>query len=218
MHTTALRSEQFEITVEGRPATIADVFPGFDEHDRLGIVIHDDRGAAGAGSLILAAVTAFYDRLRATADPFFAYADYFAFHVGADHGTLRKLDVYPAHKEVVVPADAEQILEAINDRGVTRLLVPEAPRDTSHTPAPEAPLARETRHGAQRRIRTALLYSPTGQTTGADVLVRGSAQSDAYIDAMLGKPAGHNAEPRPAQSFRWTDPHQALGLLLAPHG
>ena len=43
------------------------MFPGFDEHDRLGIVIHDDLGAAGAGSLILATVTAFYDRLRATA-------------------------------------------------------------------------------------------------------------------------------------------------------
>jgi hypothetical protein len=213
VHTTGLRSEEFQITVSGRAATLNDVFPGFDQHDRLGIVVHDDLGAAGAGSLILAAVTAFYDRLRATGETFFAYADYFALHVGADRGTLRKLDLYPAHKEVVVPNDAEQILEAINDRGVTRLLVPDAPAAAE----PREPvLERETLHSAQRRIRSALVYSPTGQTADADVLVRGSAHSDAHIDAMLGGPAGEAAEePRPAQSFRRMDPHQALGLLLA---
>ena len=213
MHTTGLRSEEFQITVAGRPADIGDVFPGFDEHDRLGIVIHDDLGAAGAGSLILAAVTAFYDRLRARHETFFAYADYFAFHVGADHGTLRKLDVYPAHKEVVVPNDAERILEAVNDRAITRLLVPDASPGTG---PPDADLERETLHSAQRRIRTALVYSATGRTTDADVLVRGSAHSDAYIHAMLGGPAGQNAdEPQPAQSFRRMAPQQALGLLLA---
>lgn len=216
MHTTALRTDAFQITVDGRPATLDDVFPGFDQHDRLGVVIHDRLGAAGAGSLILAAVTAFYDGLRAAGEPFFAYADFFAFHVGADHGTLRKLDVYPAHKEVVVANDAEQILEAINDRGVTRLLVPDGPLDAE---PPDPALERETLHSAQRRIRSALVYSPTGQTAGADVLVRGSAHSDAYIDAMLGRPAGGQAaQPRPAQSFRRTDPHRALSMLLAPRG
>ena len=66
MHTTTLRSDAFRITVAGRPATIADVFPGFDAQDRLGIVVTRSFGAAGAGRLILAAVTAFYDCLRAT--------------------------------------------------------------------------------------------------------------------------------------------------------
>jgi hypothetical protein len=208
MHTTGLRRQDFAIAVDGEAATLEDVFPGFDGHDRLGIVIHHRLGAAGAGSLILAAVTAFYDHLRDSGEPFFAYADYFAFHIGADHGTLRKLDVYPAHKEVTVANEAEPILQAINDRGVTRLLIP----DTTET---EPTLERETRHSALRRIRSALIYSPTGETAGADVLVRGSAQSDAYIDAMLGHPQGESHEPRPAQSFRRTDPHQALGLLLA---
>ena len=127
MHTTVLRSQDFAITVDGETATLDDVFPGYDGADRLGIVIHQPLGAAGAGSLILAAVTAFYDQLRAGGEPFFAYADFFAFHVGADHGTLRKLDVYPAHKEVVVPNEGEAILRAINDRGVTRVLVPDRP-------------------------------------------------------------------------------------------
>ncbi|HXD66158.1 MAG TPA: hypothetical protein VNV17_16170 [Solirubrobacteraceae bacterium] len=215
MHTTGLRSQDFAITVAGETATLDDVFPGFDGHDRLAIVIHDQFGAAGAGSLILAAVTAFYDHLRATGEPFFAYADYFAFHVGADHGTLRKLDVYPAHKEVVVPDEGEPILQAINDRGVTRLLVPDGPAVADR---PEPAWQRETLHSAQRRIRTALVYSPTGHTPGADVVVRGSAQSDGYIAAMLGNPQGEAREPQPAQTFRRTDPDQALSLLLTPRG
>jgi hypothetical protein len=207
MHTTGLRSDEFRITVAGRPATIEDVFPGFDEHDRLGIVIADDFGAAGAGSLILAAVTAFYDRLRGGRRAFFAYADYFAFHVGSDRGTLRKLDVYPAHKEMVVAAEPEPILQAINDRGVSRLLVPDG---TAAAPQ----LARETRHSAQRRIRTALVYSPTGDTADGDVVVRGSAQSDAFIDAML----DGRGMPSPAQRFRRVSVEEALGLLPRARG
>ena len=221
MHTTVLRSQDFAISVDGQTAALDDVFPGFDAEDRLGIVIHHPLGAAGAGSLILAAVTAFYDHLRATGEPFFAYADYFAFHVGTDHGTLRKLDLYPAHKEVVVPNEAEAVLRAINDRGVTRLLVPDRPDGPNRAAAARAPepgFEREALHSAHRRIRTALVYSPTGRTAGADVLVRGSAQSDGYIDAMLGIPEGEGQEPRPAQSFRRTDPHHALGLLPAPRG
>jgi hypothetical protein len=211
MHTTGLRSDAFQITVDGRAATIDDVFPGFDEHDRLGIVIADDLGAAGAGHLILAAVTAFYDRLRAREAEFFAYADYFAFHVGADRGTLRKLDVYPAHKEVVVPPDPETILQAINDRAVTRLLVPHRP--------PSAPaLAAETRHSAERRLRTALLYSHTGECTHPDIVVRGSAQSNAYIAAMLGRPATPAVDVQPAQSLRRVSVEQALGLLPTAPG
>ena len=218
MHTTVLRSHDFAIAVAGETATLDDVFPGFDGDDRLGIVIHHQLGAAGAGSLILAAVTAFYDDLRATGEPFFAYPDHFAFHVGADRGTLRKLDVYPAHKEIVVPNEAEAILQAINDRGVTRLLVADGANGSGAAGASEPAFERETLYSAQRRIRTALVYSPTGLTPGADVLVRGSAQSDAYIDAMLGNPEGEAEEPRPAQSFRRTDPHRALSLLPAPRG
>ena len=157
MHTTGLRSQDFAIAVDGETATLDDVFPGFDGHDRVAIVIHDRFGAAGAGSLILAAVTAFYDHLRATGAPFFAYADYFAFHVGADHGTLRKLDVYPAHKEVVVPNEAEPILQAINDRGVTRLLVPDGPAAADPPrarPAARDPAQRPTAHSHRAGLLT----------------------------------------------------------------
>jgi hypothetical protein len=216
VHTTGLASDEFELTIDGRAATIETLFPGFSEHDRLGIVIGADHGAAGAGTLILAAVTAFYDRLRARQDDFFAYADYFAFHVGVQRGSLRKLDVYPEHKEVVVADEAEQILRAINDRAITRLLVADGPVQT-------AELGRDTRASAQRRIRTAIAYSPGGRVAGADVVIRGSAVTESFIAAMLatGRDEPPDASPhaglveagRRVESYRRIALGDALGLL-----
>jgi hypothetical protein len=60
-----LRSSSFEIRVDGRPARLVDLFEGFGEHDRLGVVIGQPGGGLGASGLITAAVTAFYDLQRA---------------------------------------------------------------------------------------------------------------------------------------------------------
>lgn len=185
MHTSGLRADEFELQISGQRTSVEALFHGFDEHDRLGIVIASDDGAAGAATLILATVTAFYDRLRATGEPFFAYPDYFALHVGHARGSLRKLDVYPDHKEIVVSADAELIVRALNDRAITRLLVPDRPTG-------EVELAPETRASAERRIRTALAYSPDGRVAAADVQVTGPQRAEAFVAAMLvaNHPAG----------------------------
>jgi hypothetical protein len=206
VHTTALRSHDFRIEIDRAPAAVPDVFPGFDEHDRLGIVITSDDGARGAATLILATVTAFYDRLRAAGRPSFAYADYFAFHVGDRHGDLRKLDVWPPHKEVVVPAEAEAVLQAINDRGVTRLLVPDGP------PGPPS-LARETRESAERRIAGALAYAPAGTVADAEVTVSGSPASAGFITQMLDSTGAADPRPADAETFRRLPLEAALGLL-----
>ena len=58
-------------------------------------------------------------------------------------------------------------------------------------------------------------FAPTGEAARPDVLVRGSAQSDAYIDAMLG---GRGMAVHEAQSFRRLDLDEALGLLPAARG
>jgi hypothetical protein len=216
VHTTGLASDEFELTIDGRAATIGALFPGFTEHDRLGIVIGADHAAAGAGTLILAAVTAFYDRLRARQGEFFAYADYFAFHVGGERGSLRKLDIYPEHKEVLVADEAEQILRAINDRGVTRLLVGDGPAQS-----PE--LGRDTSASARRRIRTAIAYSPSGRVANADVVIKGSAVTESFVEAMLAAGRGPlgRANPRavlmedgrPVESYRRITLEDAFGRL-----
>jgi hypothetical protein len=210
MHTSqALSSGDFTIHVDGRPGSLDDLLPGFDEHARLGIVIRDDGGGAGASTLILAAVTAFYDRLRATETEFFAYPDYFAVHVGRDRGTLRKLDVFPGHKEPVVDDDGEAILQAINDRGVTHLLVP----DTS--PAP-SPAHRETLHSARRRLRAALAYTAEGRTARADVAITAAPQAEEFVVAMLGHPRPRplaGSDGRPRETFRRLAISEALDML-----
>ncbi|MER3603042.1 MAG: hypothetical protein C4298_04135 [Thermus sp.] len=126
MHSSQeLRSTMFEIEIGGRRASLVDLFPEFDQRDRVGIVVRDPCGSVGASAALMAAVTAFYDFPRAQGEDFFIYPDYYVFHVDRPHGDHSMLDIWPSHKEVVVPDKAQDILCAINDRGVTRLLVPD---------------------------------------------------------------------------------------------
>lgn len=177
MHSTEdLTSSSFTITIEGQNAALTDVFPGFDESDRLGVVVRQPCGGLGASTLILATVTAFYDIQRARSDDFFIYPDYFLFHVGRRLGDHNMLDVWPEHKEVVAADDPEEVLRAINDRAITRLLVEDV---ESGTPAFE----RETL--ASTNILTALAYSSRGQVRDADVSVAGNAATESYVSAAL---------------------------------
>jgi len=179
MHTAEeLSSPAFAVRVGGRAATLEDLFPGFVEHDRLGVVVRQPCGAVGASTLILAAVTAFYDAQRAKGDGFFIYPDYFLFHVGTRLGDHGMLDVWPAHKEVVVPDEPEALLRAINDRGITRLVVED------RAPA-EKEFKRESLASARNRIVTALVYSPTGRVADPAVHIGGSDVTESYVAAVL---------------------------------
>ena len=113
----------FEIHLAGRHASLEELFPRFGEHDRLGLVMRRPCGAVGASALIAATITAFYDIQRARGPDVVVYPDYFLFHVARPLGDHARLDVWPRHKEVVVPAEADRLLEAVNDRAITRLVV-----------------------------------------------------------------------------------------------
>jgi hypothetical protein len=179
MHSSReLRSSSFEITVAGRTVRLVELFEGFGEHDRLGVVIRRPCGGVGASALITATITAFYDLQRARGTDFFVYPDYFLFHVGRPHGDHARLDIWPSRKEVVVPEDPEQVLEAINDRAITRLVVEEG-RPDKPTFEPEA-LA-----SARARIATCLAYSASGRVRDADVRIRSNPVSEGYVDGVL---------------------------------
>jgi hypothetical protein len=170
----------FSLTVDGQAATLDDIFPGFHAQDRLGVVVWRPGGALGASALIMAAITGFYDIQRASGRDFFIYPDYFLFHVGQRHGDHNMLDIWPDHKEVVVPDDPELILQAINDRGITRLLVEDG--------APGfADAKRHTRESAESRIQTMLAYAPCGQVQNADVSVSRSSVTESYVSAVIEK-------------------------------
>jgi hypothetical protein len=179
MHSSReLRSSSFEVRVDGRPAGIPDLFDGFGEQDRLGVVMSRPCGAVGASALIAATITAFYDFHRARGDDFFVYPDYYLFHVGRPLGDHARLDVWPRRKEVVVGEDPQEILEAIDDRGITRLVVEDG------EPA-DATLEDEVVASARGRIGTCLAYSPAGRVEDADVEIAGNPVTEGYVEAIL---------------------------------
>jgi hypothetical protein len=227
MHTThTLRSSSFVVAIDGAPAGLRDVLPGFGAGDRLGVVVRRPCGGVGASVLILAAVTAFYDVQRERSDDFFIYPDYFLFHVGERHGDHGMLDVWPIHKEVVVEDEPEALLQAVNDRGVTRLVVEDGV-------AGEPELAAETLASAGSRIVTALAYSASGRVRGGDVAITGSTDTEGYVhdvlDASTDVPADRRAaiaggrrelltDGAPTESYRRIGLEEALGLLAPqPH-
>jgi hypothetical protein len=219
--TSELSPSSFSITVGGRPGDLDDVFPGFSDRDRLGVVVRRPGGAVGASLLILAAVTAFYDVQRRRSEDFFIYPDYFILHAGRPFGDHRRLEIWPSHKEVMVLDEPEELLRAINDRGVTRLLVEDGrPRD--------AVLADETLASARGRIATTLAYAPGGRVRQADVELSGNAVTESYAAGVLersgGLPSGLRTDiaaarrrllrsGRPVETYRFVGLDDALGLL-----
>jgi hypothetical protein len=179
MHSSReLSSASFEIEVGGVSTPLEGLFEGFGEQDRLGVVVRRPCGAVGASALITATITAFYDIQRARGDDFFVYPDYYLFHVGRPLGDHGRLDVWPPHKEVVVENDADQVLEAVNDRAITRLVVED--RAVGRQPSDRAALA-----SAGARIETCLAYSPSGRVGDADVRIAGNRTTEGYVEAIL---------------------------------
>ena len=179
MHSSyELRSEAFEIGIAGRRAALADLFPGFGEQDRLGVVVRAPCGAVGASALICATITSFYDIQRARGDDFFVYPEYYLLHAGGPHGDHARLDVFPRRKEPVVADEPEALLEAINERAITRLVVEDG------SPA-EPELDRAELASARTRLMSCLAYSPAGRVLDADVRIAGNDVTEGYVEAVL---------------------------------
>jgi hypothetical protein len=205
----------FEIGIAGRHARLDELFEGFGEHDRLGLVVRRQCGAVGASGLITASVTAFYDIQRGRGPDFFIYPDYYLFHVGGRLGDHRRLDIWPPRKEVVVEADPQRILEAVVDRGITRLVVEDAP-------GREPRLDEETVASARARIATCLAYSPWGRVEGGDVRIATNPVTEGYVDDILAaEPQPEISSARralsedgvPVESYRRIELDEALALL-----
>ncbi|MFJ7977879.1 hypothetical protein ACIQZI_19715 [Peribacillus sp. NPDC096379] len=169
MHTVnAMSYQDFDFELNGQEALLEDIFPGFNEHDRIGVVVREVGGGTGASAVLMSALTRFYDFFRPNlgVEPGqqFIYPEFFVFHVGEKYMTHYWMDIWPPHKEVIVEDDPEQILEAINDRGITRLLVEDMD-------LLEPIFLKETVNAAKHRIVTALAYSPSGRIENSDVKI-----------------------------------------------
>lgn len=167
MHTHRLKPEMFEVMRPDVRGGMEIVFPDWDRHDRLGIVIHEPWGAIGASLLLQGAVAEFF-RARRAAGIKDIYPELYAFHVGRDFGNLSMFDVHPYHKEVVVESSPEKVLQAINDRAITRLAVPVGEARPYDFMFPE-------RISVYDRVRTVVGYHPTGVTAGGDISIRATS-------------------------------------------
>ena len=187
MHSSGeLRSDMFEMELGGRPvASFADLCPGFTAQDRLGVVVRHPLGAVRMGALILAAVTAFYDEQRKHGPDFFVYPDYYVFHVGSEPGDYSMFDIWPQHKCVSLEGGAEEVLRAVNDRGISLLVL------DRREGGERAGLEPHTRNSALSRIRRAFLYvSPAAggwEESEGTVTVAGNAVVARYVQGVIGQ-------------------------------
>jgi hypothetical protein len=168
MHVMSLlKAEMFDVSIDGRPASVKNLFPDWNEHDRFGLVIDEAFGGIGATHLLQLAMTSYYDVKPSRRTTLAVYPEIYAFHIGKGYGAHAHYDFWPARREVILATtDHREVLDAINDRGITRLAIPDRPmRDVVHRPKEE--------DAASDRIASTFIYNATGRTDRADVIITG---------------------------------------------
>jgi hypothetical protein len=208
MHTIALlRSAMFDIEVDAAPARIADVFPGWHLHDRLGLVIDEPLGGLGATHLIQIAITSFYDAQERRRGELTVYPEIYAFHFGKGQGSHAAFDFWPARREVILSDDPCDLLDAINDRGITRLVLPDRPpRAFTYRPK-EADMALD-------RIQSAFVYDSGGRATDADVRITGNDRRTEVNPGRVLRPVYLDKPKELAKPFKEADSAYITWLKL----
>ncbi|MEF9604224.1 hypothetical protein O4J55_18480, partial [Paracoccus sp. PXZ] len=119
-----LRTDMFAIRIGGVLAGLDDLFPGWTQLDRFGLVIDEPLGGVGATHLLQSAMMAYYDAKPSRRTSRAVYPEIHAFHIGKSHGSHAPYDFWPARREMILRTDDHrEVLDAINDRGITRLAV-----------------------------------------------------------------------------------------------
>lgn len=165
MHTAfSLKVSMFDIEINGQSKTCEELLDWRPE-DRLGVILRSPLDGLGASSLMQLVTTAYYD-VRPDRRKAPHYAEIYLFHFGGPYGDFSSFDVTP-HREVFLPADSGTLIEAINDRAITHLAVPDGPLTGSVFPWSEPEAARE-------RIRHCFAYSADGRARDANVAIMSS--------------------------------------------
>lgn len=164
MHSTFLRGSDFRVTHRGAEVAHARFFRDLRATDRVGLLAPGGIDGLGACLLLLAHVTAFYDRYRAAGGGFYAYPDYYTFQRRTPAASYSMFDVWPGHKDVPAPADAGATLDAILDRAITVLLVPDGA-------AAAARFERVQLAAWRRNIRRCYAYDAAGAVERPDLQV-----------------------------------------------
>lgn len=211
MHTLHdLSAADFRYRTNGRTVDRAAVMPAIDVADRVGIVMGTGDEGLGAANFLLSCVIAFYDTLRERKEEFFEYPDFYTFQATTDPADYRMFDVYPDHKNVAVEAEAEAILRAVNDRGISVLLVADRPQEQPEIEA-------VTRRSAERTLEQAFLYNAAGRLDGGGFEVSLPRQPvadwfDATVESMTDAPGEHATALQQRQQDRISQEYRKLTL------
>ena len=131
------------------------------------------------------------------------------------------LDIWPEHKCVRVGVTAEECVRAINDRGVTILVLP----DTSPR---AAVLERQTRSSFLQRLKFGLIYRPGAAIVDSDIQVTCPSALEPYLDTIIQNTPALSASARevlrsarqtatasgaPVEYYRRVAPATALNYL-----
>lgn len=211
MHTLHdLSAADFRYRTNGRTVDRAAVMPAIDVADRVGIVMGAGDEGLGAANFLLSCVIDFYDTLRERTDEFFQYPDFYTFQATADPADYRMFDVYPDHKNVEVEAEAEAILRAVNDRGISILLVADRPQE--HPDIEDV-----TRRSAERTLEQAFLYNSAGRLAGGgfEISLPRHPVADwceTTVESMTDAPAEPAAALQQSQQDRISQDYRQLTL------
>ena len=193
MHSSyALSADDFTVERNGTSEPLTALWPnGWQPDDRLGVLLANPMDAVGCSNLICGTITMFYDHLRATKGTgnFFRYSDVYLFGVGCEPGDFNQLDVWPLHKFIsILQPTAEAVIEAINDRRITLLAVPE----TGARCRGEVVLS--TWNTFLDQVRAVVLYSSrTGRARDADVTLVGNKVVESYVEQAIFSTPGLDA-------------------------
>jgi len=156
VHSSSLKSTDFQLTVNGSAVSHASYFDAVRKTTRLGVYTPNRFDGVGAAALCMAHTTAFYDRYRETGGDFFAYPDFFTFQSETPVADYGMLDIWPNHKMVLV--EPSELPEAVTDRAVNVLLIPEG----FHLGESATNVTAES---ARRTIFRGFCYAPDGRVT-----------------------------------------------------
>jgi len=161
MHTaTQLDLRMFAVSRREREVAAEAVFDGWKRSDRLGVVVTEAFGALGASLLIQLATAQFYRADAGRALETAQYPEIYLFHCGRRWGDHRPFDFWPPRKEVLVHGPLN-LVEAINDRAISRLLLPTAEHPTWEY-LTDAPTPWAERNSFLERVVTAIEYDAAG--------------------------------------------------------
>ena len=188
------KPSDFALTRSKKAVSFEDLMPNFTEYRRVGILTRRPLDGLGSSNMLMACIAKFYECYRRRQEEFFTYPDYFTFQPQAPVADYGYFDIWPCHKHVHVSSNGEEMLQAINDRGIDVLLVPDGPTS-------EYVFEPITHSSAQRRIRYCFLYGYDGQLDDPEITIRRPVAPLAYslkivVSSVADKDYANNAVSR----------------------